>query len=75
MSAAHKQKRLSVAEKCTILKKLDEGVLANRLAMDFHVSAAAISKIKRKKKTFMVQCPGRVTKSGEKHYTAQNTQI
>lgn len=50
MSAAHKQKRLSVAEKCTILKKLDEGVLANRLAMDFHVSAAAISKIKRNKK-------------------------
>lgn len=49
MSTARKQKRLTVAEKCKILKKLDAGVLANRLAMDFHVSEASISKIKRNK--------------------------
>lgn len=35
------QKRLTIEEKSKILKKLDSGVRANRLALDFGVSESA----------------------------------
>lgn len=44
-----KQKRLTLEEKAAILRKLDEGVRANRLAIDFGVSESAISQIKKQK--------------------------
>lgn len=43
------QKRLTLEEKVRVLKKLDEGVKANRLAIDFGVTEAAISQTKKKK--------------------------
>lgn len=44
-----KQKRLNLEEKVQILKKLDEGVRGNRLAIDFGVSEAAISQVKKQR--------------------------
>lgn len=44
-----KQNRLSLNEKIIILKKLDDGVQANRLALDYGVSKSAISQIKKQK--------------------------
>lgn len=44
-----KQNRLSLEDKVKILKKLDENVRANRLALDFGVSTSAISQIKKQK--------------------------
>lgn len=44
-----KQTRLNMLQKFVILKKLDDGVRANRLAIDFGVSEAAISLIKKQK--------------------------
>lgn len=44
-----KQNRLSLEDKVEILKKLDEGVNGNRLALDFNVSKSAISQIKKQK--------------------------
>lgn len=44
-----KQNRLNIAQKYSILKKLDGGIRANRLAIDFKVSEAAISLIKKQK--------------------------
>lgn len=56
-----KQKRLTLEDKVKILKKLDEGVRANRLAMDFGVSQAAISQIKKQKE----QIVGAVSKTDQ----------
>lgn len=42
-------KKLSLEDKSRILKKLEDGVQAKQLAIDFGVSAAAISQIKKKK--------------------------
>lgn len=43
------QVRLSLDQKVSILKKSDGGVSGKRLALDFNVSEAAISKIKKKR--------------------------
>lgn len=43
------QVRLKLEEKAEILKKLDKGVNGKRLAFDYGVSEAAISKIKKKR--------------------------
>lgn len=43
------QSRLSLDQKISILKKSDKGVSGKRLALDFNVSGAAISKIKKKR--------------------------
>lgn len=47
--SAPKKKRLSLEQKVDILKKIDKGVRANRLAIDFGVSESAISQIKKQK--------------------------
>lgn len=44
-----KQNRLSLEDKVEILKRLDNGVRANRLALDYSVSESAISQIKKQK--------------------------
>lgn len=49
MASKPKQNRLSLEQKVTVLKKLDEGVRANRLASDYGVTESAISQIKRKR--------------------------
>lgn len=49
MTSKPKQIRLSLQQKISVLKKLDDGVRANRVASDFGVSESAISQIKRKK--------------------------
>lgn len=46
---SRKQKRLNIQEKVEILKKLESGVRANRLAIDFGVTEGAISHIKKQK--------------------------
>lgn len=51
-----KQNRLTLEQKADILKKLDNGVRANRLAMDYGVSDAAISQIKKKKEQILEAC-------------------
>lgn len=51
-----KQKRLTLEQKSVILQKLDSGVRANRLALDYKVSEAAISQIKRKKQEILDAC-------------------
>ncbi|XP_049302053.1 jerky protein homolog-like [Bactrocera dorsalis] len=43
------QIRLNLHQKAEILRKLDEGIHGNRLALDYNVSKAAISKIKKKR--------------------------
>lgn len=43
------QKRLCLDEEVAILKKLDEGLRGNRLALDYGVSESAISQIKRQR--------------------------
>lgn len=48
-----KQKRLNLEEKVQVLKKLDEGVRGNRLALDFGVSESAISQIKKQKEQIL----------------------
>lgn len=48
-----KQIRLNLEEKVKVLKKLDNGVRANRLAIDFNVSEAAICKIKKNRDQIM----------------------
>lgn len=54
--ATPKQKRLTLEEKAEILKKLDKGVRANRLALDYGVSEAAISQYKKKKQEIFDAC-------------------
>lgn len=51
-----KQNRLTLKQKVEILKKLDNGVRANRLALEFGVSEAAISQIKKKKHEIFDAC-------------------
>lgn len=48
-----KQTRLNLAEKINVLKKLNSGVRANRLAIEFNVSEAAICKIKKNRDQIM----------------------
>lgn len=48
-TAKPKQNRLSLDDKAQILRKLDEGVRANRLALDFGISESAVSQIKKQK--------------------------
>lgn len=47
--SSRKQKRLNLQEKVQVLKKLDSGVRANRVALDFGVTEGAISQIKKQK--------------------------
>lgn len=47
--SGRKQKRLSLQEKVEVLKRLDSGVRANRVATDFGVTEGAISHIKKQK--------------------------
>lgn len=49
MAPTPKQIRLTLNQKVTVLKKLNEGIRANRLAKDFGVSESAISQIKNKR--------------------------
>lgn len=49
MASNGKQTRLSLEQKVEILGKLDKGVKANRLAIEYKVSESAISQIKKKK--------------------------
>lgn len=53
MSQKRKKNTLSLETKVKILKKLDEGVQAKRLASDFNVSTSAISYIKSKKEIIL----------------------
>lgn len=46
---SNKQKRLNLEEKAEVLKRLSDGVRANRVALDFGVSESAISQIKKQK--------------------------
>lgn len=47
--SAPKRKRLSLEQKAEILDKLNNGIRANRLAIDFGVTESAISQIKKQK--------------------------
>lgn len=47
------QIRLNLTEKAKILKKSDSGVSGKRLAFDYGVSEAAISKIKKKREEIL----------------------
>lgn len=49
MAARGKQTRLNLEQKVEILGKLDKGVKANRLALEYNVTDSAISQIKKKK--------------------------
>lgn len=49
MASKGKQTRLSLEQKVEILGKLDKGVKANRLAIEYAVSESAISQVKKKK--------------------------
>lgn len=51
-----KQNRLTLEQKADILKKLDTGVRANRLALDYGITSAAISQIKKKKEQILEAC-------------------
>lgn len=55
MSTA-KQNRLTLEQKSDILKKLDSGVRGNRLALDYSVTEAAISQIKKWKQEILEAC-------------------
>lgn len=44
--SAPKKKRLSLSQKVEILKKIDSGFRANRLAMDFGLTESAISQLR-----------------------------
>lgn len=54
--SASKQKRLTLEQKVEILKKLESGVRANRLAIDFGVTEGAITYIKKKKQEIFDAC-------------------
>ena len=51
------QSRLNLEQKVTILKKSDSGVSGKRLALDYNVSEAAISKIKKKRNEILSAVP------------------
>lgn len=51
-----KQNRLTLEQKAEILKKLDSGVRANRLARDYGVTEGAITYIKKKKQEIFDAC-------------------
>lgn len=50
-----KKKTLSLEQKVEILRKLENGVKANRLAMEYEVSESAITYIKKIKKRYWKQ--------------------
>lgn len=68
-----KQNRLSLEEKATILKKLDEGVRGNRLALDFGVSEGAISRIKKQKDEIYAAVSNTYQGTKKKLFTKLNT--
>lgn len=67
MASKPKQIRLSLQQKGDILKKLDEGIRANRLAIDFGVSESAISQIKQKKGEILVALSNTYQEAKKKH--------
>lgn len=51
-----KQTRLTLEQKADILRKLGSGVRGNRLALDYGVSEAAISQVKKRKQEIFDAC-------------------
>lgn len=65
---------LNLNQKAEILKKSDSGVNGKRLALDYGVTEAAISKIKKKREDIL-NAVSNTLESALIHYTNQNMPI